>query len=198
MRGALAQPRAREGHARRRRRHRGLSRGGAAHLAGGRAARRASAALGAPAGFRRVPSLAGRRRGARPPGDALARSGPRRRATSRRSSRRAWSPPSAIPAPAPREIDEAVRAGATLSTHLGNGAHPMIRRHPNYIWDQLAEDRLMADFIVDGIHLPAAFLKAAIRAKGVERSVLVTDAVMPAGCRARALPARRTGCGPDA
>ena len=81
-----------------------------------------------------------------------------------------------------REIDEAVRAGATLSTHLGNGAHPMIRRHPNYIWDQLAEDRLMADFIADGIHLPAAFLKTAIRAKGVERSVLVTDAVMPAAC----------------
>ncbi len=81
-----------------------------------------------------------------------------------------------------REIEEAVRAGATLSTHLGNGAHPMIRRHPNYIWDQLAEDRLMADFIADGIHLPAAFLKTAIRAKGVERSVLITDAVMPAAC----------------
>ena len=35
-------------------------------------------------------------------------------------------------------------AGARLSTHLGNGAHPLIRRHPNYIWDQLAEDRLAA------------------------------------------------------
>lgn len=81
-----------------------------------------------------------------------------------------------------REIAEAVRAGATLSTHLGNGAHSMLPRHPNYIWDQLAEDRLMADFIGDGIHLPGAFLKAAIRAKGVERSVLVTDAAMPAAC----------------
>ncbi len=81
-----------------------------------------------------------------------------------------------------REIEEAVRAGATLSTHLGNGAHAMVPRHPNYIWDQLAEDRLMADFIADGIHVPAAFLKTAIRAKGVERSVLITDAVMPAGC----------------
>ncbi len=56
-----------------------------------------------------------------------------------------------------------------------------MRRHPNYIWDQLAEDRLMADFIVDGIHLGAAFLKTALRAKGVERSVLVTDASAPAG-----------------
>ena len=80
------------------------------------------------------------------------------------------------------QIAAAVKAGATMSTHLGNGAHKMIVRHPNYIWDQMAEDRLVASFIADGIHLGAAFLKSAVRAKGVERSVLVTDAVMPAGC----------------
>jgi len=79
------------------------------------------------------------------------------------------------------QIGDAVSAGATLSTHLGNGAHSVLRRHPNYIWDQLAEDRLMADFIVDGIHLDASFLKVALRAKGIQRSVLVTDAVMAAG-----------------
>jgi N-acetylglucosamine-6-phosphate deacetylase len=79
------------------------------------------------------------------------------------------------------QIADAVAAGATLSTHLGNGAHFEMRRHPNYIWDQLAEDRLMADFIVDGIHLGASFLKTALRAKGIPRSVLVTDAATPAG-----------------
>ena len=79
------------------------------------------------------------------------------------------------------QIADAVSAGATLSTHLGNGAHQLLRRHPNYIWEQLAEDRLMADFIVDGIHLGPAFIKTAIRGKGVERSVLVTDASTPAG-----------------
>ena len=79
------------------------------------------------------------------------------------------------------QIAAAVAAGATLSTHLGNGAHQLLRRHPNYIWEQLAEDRLMASFIVDGIHLDAAFLKSAIRAKTVDRSVLVTDAATPAG-----------------
>jgi N-acetylglucosamine-6-phosphate deacetylase len=82
------------------------------------------------------------------------------------------------------QIDDAVRAGATLSTHLGNGAHAVLRRHPNYIWDQLADDRLMADFIVDGIHLGAPFLKVALRAKTIARSVLVTDAAAPAGCTA--------------
>jgi len=81
-----------------------------------------------------------------------------------------------------QQIGDAVLAGATMSTHLGNGAHAVLPRHPNYIWEQLAEDRLAASFIVDGIHLPASFLKVALRAKGLERSVLVTDAVMPAGC----------------
>jgi len=80
------------------------------------------------------------------------------------------------------QIEDAVRAGATKSTHLGNGAHAVLARHPNYIWDQLANDRLAAGFIADGFHLPASFLKCAIRAKGIERSILVTDAVSPAEC----------------
>jgi len=81
-----------------------------------------------------------------------------------------------------QQIQDAVSAGATLSTHLGNGADAALPRHPNYIWEQLAEDKLAASFIVDGIHLPDSFLNVALRAKGVERSVLITDAVMPAMC----------------
>jgi N-acetylglucosamine-6-phosphate deacetylase len=80
------------------------------------------------------------------------------------------------------QISDAVNAGATLSTHLGNGADAVLPRHPNYLWEQLAEDRLAASFIVDGFHLGPSFLKTALRAKGLERSLLVTDAVMPAGC----------------
>jgi N-acetylglucosamine-6-phosphate deacetylase len=81
-----------------------------------------------------------------------------------------------------QQIRNAVSAGATLSTHLGNGASPTLPKTANYIWEQLAEERLSASFIVDGIHLPDAFLCAALRAKGIERSVLVTDAVMPSMC----------------
>ena len=80
------------------------------------------------------------------------------------------------------QIQAAVDAGATMSTHLGNGANSNLPKTANYIWDQLADDRLTASFIVDGIHIPSAFLKSALRAKGVERAVLVTDAVMPALC----------------
>jgi N-acetylglucosamine-6-phosphate deacetylase len=73
------------------------------------------------------------------------------------------------------QIKAAVDAGARMSTHLGNGAHPQIRRHPNYIWDQLADDRLTASLIVDGHHLPPAVVKSMVRAKGAERVVLVSD-----------------------
>jgi len=83
------------------------------------------------------------------------------------------------------QIAAAVAAGATMSTHLGNGAHPLIKRHPNYIWDQLADDRLTASLIVDGHHLPPAVVKSMVRAKTLSRVVLVSDltglAGMPAG-----------------
>lgn len=79
------------------------------------------------------------------------------------------------------DIKQAVEAGAVLSTHLGNGAHATIRRHPNYIWDQLAEDALWASLICDGFHLPPNVVKVMTRSKGVEKSILVTDAVMIAG-----------------
>ena len=62
-----------------------------------------------------------------------------------------------------------------LSTHLGNGAAAALPRHPNLIWAQLAEDRLWASFIGDGHHLPADALKSMLRAKGVARSILVSD-----------------------
>lgn len=78
------------------------------------------------------------------------------------------------------QIQEAVQAGATMSTHLGNGAHPYIKRHPNYIWAQLAEDRLWAGLIADGFHLPMSTLKVMIRTKG-KKAIITSDAVNLAG-----------------
>jgi len=79
----------------------------------------------------------------------------------------------------------AVDAGATLSTHLGNGAHDQLQRHNNYLWYQLENRQTFASFIADGHHLPAATFKAMLRAKTLERAVLTSDAVkfagMPAG-----------------
>jgi len=80
-----------------------------------------------------------------------------------------------------QQISAAVDAGATLSTHLGNAAHKSLPKFPNYILDQLAEDRLSASFIADGIHLDDAFFQVALRAKTIARTILVTDAAAPAG-----------------
>jgi N-acetylglucosamine-6-phosphate deacetylase len=79
-----------------------------------------------------------------------------------------------------RQIGEAIGAGATLATHLGNGCPQMLPRHPNVIWELLAADALFASMIVDGHHLPPATVKSMIRAKTVGRTILVTDAVAAA------------------
>lgn len=85
-------------------------------------------------------------------------------------------------AASPEQIADAVCAGAKMSTHLGNGSHAKIDRHPNYIWEQLANDDLWASFIVDGHHLPPSVVKCFLRGKGIARSILVTDAIAAAGC----------------
>ncbi len=78
------------------------------------------------------------------------------------------------------QIKNAVTAGLTLSTHLGNGIPLMLKRHPNLIWDQLANDGLYAMMIADGHHLPDTFMKVVKKAKG-EKVILVSDATQFAG-----------------
>lgn len=73
------------------------------------------------------------------------------------------------------QIRQAVEAGASMSTHLGNGAHGQLPRHPNYLWSQLADDRLTASLIADGHHLPDEVLRCFVRCKGAQRIVAVSD-----------------------
>lgn len=84
-------------------------------------------------------------------------------------------------AASPDNIRAAVEAGASCSTHLGNGSHQFLPRHKNYIWEQLASDSLMASIISDGFHLPASLVKVIARAKQLERLILVSDAVILGG-----------------
>ena len=82
----------------------------------------------------------------------------------------------------PAIIRDAVNAGATLSTHLGNGCAAMLPRHENVLWEQLATDRLWASVISDGHHLPGSIVKVIARVKSPRRTILVTDAIAAAGC----------------
>jgi N-acetylglucosamine-6-phosphate deacetylase len=81
----------------------------------------------------------------------------------------------------PEQISAAVEAGATLSTHLGNGSYTHIPRLKNYIWEQLAADELTAGIISDGFHLPASVVKVFTRAKGLDRLILVSDVALIGG-----------------
>ena len=78
-------------------------------------------------------------------------------------------------------IDRAVEAGARSVTHLGNGCHPTMPRHPNILWEQAAHDRLHASIIADGHHLPPATVKVFYRAKPHDKLILVSDAIRMAG-----------------
>jgi N-acetylglucosamine-6-phosphate deacetylase len=78
-------------------------------------------------------------------------------------------------------IRDAIAAGAKLSTHLGNGAHAVLPRHDNYIWEQLAADELWASVISDGHHLPPAVLRCILRVKMPARAIITCDASSLAG-----------------
>jgi N-acetylglucosamine-6-phosphate deacetylase len=79
------------------------------------------------------------------------------------------------------EIESAANAGASLSTHLGNGCANMIDRHLNPLWPQLANDKLTASIIVDGFHLTKEEVKCFYKMKGPEKTILISDAVDLAG-----------------
>jgi N-acetylglucosamine-6-phosphate deacetylase len=77
-------------------------------------------------------------------------------------------------------VAQAAAAGLTMATHLGNGVAHLQHKFDNPIMAQLAEDRLAACFIADGIHVAPYALGVMLRAKGIARSILVTDAVTAA------------------
>jgi len=89
----------------------------------------------------------------------------------------------------PAQLRDAVSAGATVSTHLGNGCHSTMPRHDNVIFAQLADDRLTAGFIPDGDHLPASVVKCLLRVKTVPRLFVTCDASSLAGCPPGRYPA---------
>ena len=78
-------------------------------------------------------------------------------------------------------IKEAIDAGASMSTHLGNGCANMINRHHNPLWPQLADDRITPGIIADGYHLTREELQTFYKVKGAGNIILVSDALDLAG-----------------
>ncbi len=74
-----------------------------------------------------------------------------------------------------------VRAGARHATHTFNAMRPLDHRDPGILGEVLSDEQISADIIVDGIHVAPEVVKLFLQAKGMERSVLVTDAMSAAG-----------------
>jgi N-acetylglucosamine-6-phosphate deacetylase len=73
------------------------------------------------------------------------------------------------------QVDEAVKNGARVSTHLGNGCANMINRHQNPLWPQLSNDDLMISIICDGFHLLPEQIRVFYKTKGVENTIITSD-----------------------
>jgi N-acetylglucosamine-6-phosphate deacetylase len=74
-----------------------------------------------------------------------------------------------------------VRAGARHATHTFNAMRPLDHRDPGILAEVLTDTQLSADIIVDGIHVAPEVVQIFLRQKGLERSVLITDATAAAG-----------------
>lgn len=79
------------------------------------------------------------------------------------------------------DVYRAAEAGAGLNVHLGNGCPEFIQRHRAPFWTQLVDERLSASLICDGFHLPPELVQVIVRVKGIDRLVLITDAIHAAG-----------------
>jgi N-acetylglucosamine-6-phosphate deacetylase len=79
------------------------------------------------------------------------------------------------------DLQRLAEAGAKSLTHLGNGIPKKISRHDNPVFAGMANDDLTAMIITDGHHLPLPLIKTIIRAKGIDRIVVVSDSSPVAG-----------------
>jgi N-acetylglucosamine-6-phosphate deacetylase len=80
------------------------------------------------------------------------------------------------------QLRAAADAGLRMVTHLGNGCPQQMARHDNIVQRGLAlRDRLWLCFIADGAHIPFFALGNYLRCAGVERCIVTSDAIAPAG-----------------
>jgi N-acetylglucosamine-6-phosphate deacetylase len=78
-------------------------------------------------------------------------------------------------------VEAAIAAGARHATHTFNAMRALDHREPGILGAVLADERLTADIIADGIHVHPDVVRLFLRAKGFERAVLITDAISATG-----------------
>lgn len=80
-----------------------------------------------------------------------------------------------------QETISAIEKGATSATHIFNGMREFNHREPGIVGGVLTEDRVSCELICDGIHLHKGAMKMVYMLKGVDKIILISDAMMAAG-----------------
>jgi N-acetylglucosamine-6-phosphate deacetylase len=78
-------------------------------------------------------------------------------------------------------VRRAISEGLSGFTHLFNAMSPLVNRAPGMTGAALEDDGVTAGLIVDGHHVHPAVIRIALKAKGHERLMLVTDAMALTG-----------------
>jgi N-acetylglucosamine-6-phosphate deacetylase len=76
-----------------------------------------------------------------------------------------------------------IENGITEATHLYNGMRSFTHRDPGIVGAVLTDERVRCEMICDGIHLHKAAVKMAIKLKGKDGIILISDAMMAAGLK---------------
>lgn len=79
------------------------------------------------------------------------------------------------------EATAGIAAGATHATHTFNAMRALDHRDPGILGAVLQHRELTADIIADGIHVHPSVVDLFIRAKGLDRAILITDAISATG-----------------
>jgi|SRR5436305_281006 len=79
------------------------------------------------------------------------------------------------------EAAKGIAAGAVSATHTFNAMRALDHREPGILGAVLSDERIMADIIADGVHVAPAVVQVFLKAKGIDRAVLVTDAISATG-----------------
>jgi N-acetylglucosamine-6-phosphate deacetylase len=79
------------------------------------------------------------------------------------------------------EAERAITAGATHAIHFYNAMRPFAHRDSGIIGAILTDDRVSAELICDGVHVEPAAIRLLVKAKGLDRLVLISDSLSAAG-----------------
>jgi N-acetylglucosamine-6-phosphate deacetylase len=79
------------------------------------------------------------------------------------------------------QAEAGARAGARSATHTFNAMRSLDHRDPGIAAYVLDDDALFAEIICDGIHVDPAMVRLFFKAKGLEKSVLITDGMSATG-----------------